>query len=395
MRLSLLSSIRLIMFILLSYIYYISAENHTLLQLTFVIAAALGFCINHFLLVTPLVKKYFILALTLDSVFILGFVFFFPGSTLYLILFGVNAVTLFLIAESKRIIWGFSLAFFIMWALCISYSYRMTGSIDVMENIINFAFIAFEAVVGRLIHRLIHAQEKIEIQYDELQETHHALKDAHEQLHHYSKQVEELTLIQERNRISREIHDTVGHKMTALLVQLQVAKELQNIQPEKSEQTILICEELARNALQELRLSVRTLKDENRSFIATTRKILNDYQDMTGLKSSFHLKGDASQIPTSVQLDLTRIIQESITNAVRHGKATECNVSIEVSDLTIEALIKDNGTGSPEVSPGFGLKNMRERVYEHGGQITFESNPKEGFMVKMSLPLKEIQWQMR
>ncbi|MFB9827134.1 sensor histidine kinase [Lederbergia wuyishanensis] len=379
---------------MLSYIYYVSAEIHTLFTLIFVIVAGLGFSINHFLLVTPLAKRFFVLALTLDSILTLGFVFFFPGSTLYLILFGVNAVTLFLIAENKRIIWGFSIAFFFVWSLSIYYTYRMMGSIDVMSNIINFTFIVFEAIVGRLIHKLLHAQEKIAAQYDELQETHHALKDAHEQLHHYSKQVEELTLTQERNRISREIHDTVGHKMTALLVQLQVAKELQNIQPEKSKQTILLCEELARNALQELRLSVRTLKDENRSFITTTKKILADYQEMTGLKSSFHIQGDVSKIPTSIQLDLTRIIQESITNAVRHGQATDCNVTIEITDSDIHTFIKDNGRGAAQVNPGFGLKNMRERVYEHGGHITFESNPQEGFIVKMSMPLKEIQWQL-
>ncbi|MBW8350829.1 sensor histidine kinase [Bacillus sp. IITD106] len=382
------------MFILISYIYFTSVENHTTLQLTFVIIAVLAFCMNHFLLVTPLVKRFFIFAISLDVIFILGFVFFFPGPTLYLLLFGVDAVTLFLIAENKRIIWGFSLAFFFLWAFCISYTYRITGRLDIMENLTNFGFIMFEAVVGRLIHKLMYAREKIGTQYEELQETHHALKDAHEQLQHYSNQVEELTLIQERNRISGEIHDTVGHKMTALLVQLQVAKELYNIQPEKSKQTLLLCEELARNALQELRLSVRTLKDENRSFVATIRKILEDYQDMTGLKSSFHIKGDASQIPTSIQLDLTRIIQESITNAVRHGQATECNVTIEVSDSTVEAFIRDNGTGSTNVSPGFGLKNMRDRVQEHGGQIVFESNPQQGFIVKMSVPLREIQWQL-
>ncbi|MBS4179177.1 sensor histidine kinase [Lederbergia citrea] len=396
MKLTLLSSIRLIMFVLLSYIYYISVETHTTQQIVFVIVAALGFCINHLILASPLVNRYFLLALTLDSVFILGFVFFFPGPTLYLILFGVNAVTLFLIAENKRVIWGFSLAFFFIWTICMIYTYQVTGIIDVAGNIINFTFIVFEAIVGRLIHKLMHAQEKNENQYDELQETHLALKNAHQQLHHYSKQVEELTLIRERNRISGDIHDTVGHKMTALLVQLQVAKELQDIQPERSKKTILLCEELARNALQELRLSVRTLRenDQNHSFITIVRKILEDYQKMTGLKSDFYLKGDVSQIPISIQLDLTRIIQESITNAVRHGEATECNVFIDISDSIIDISIKDNGKGLSKVSPGFGLKNMRERVVEHGGQIVFESNPSEGFIVKASFPLKEIRWEM-
>ncbi|WP_164525625.1 sensor histidine kinase [Siminovitchia acidinfaciens] len=396
MKLSLLSSIRLVMMLLLSYFYYLSVEDHTTLQTTYVIIAALGFCINHFLIHTPFAKNYFSLAIGLDSILILGFVFLFPESTLYLILFGVNAVTLFLIADNKKIIWGFSLAFFIMWAACILYIYQETGIFDIPSNIINFTFIVFEAIVGRLIHKLLHAQEKIKDQYDELQETHQALTIAHEQLHDYSMQVEKLTLVQERNRISGEIHDTVGHKMTALLVQLQVAKELMNIQPEKSRETILLCEELARNALQELRLSVRTLKEDNqnRSFIVVVKKILEDYQEMTGLKSNIYVKGDVLQIPPSIQLDLTRMIQESITNAVRHGQATECHVSIEIADSAIETSIKDNGTGSPEVNPGFGMKNMRERVHHHGGQIVFESNPREGFIVKASFPLREMHWEM-
>lgn len=396
LKLSLLSSIRLVMIVLLSYFYYLSVEDHTAVQTTYVIIAVLGFCISHSLIHMPFLNKYFSFVLGVDSILILGFVFLFPASTLYLIMFGINAVTLFLIADNKKVIWGFSLAFFIMWAASIIYIYQKTGLFDILSNIVNFTFIVFAAIVGRLIHKLLYAQEKIKEQYDELQETHQALTTAHDQLHDYSMKVEKLTLVQERNRISGEIHDTVGHKMTALLVQIQVAKELMGIQPEKSRETILLCEELARNALQELRLSVRTLKEDHQSqsFIVAVKRILEDYQEMTGLKSNIYVKGDVLQIPPSIQLDLTRMIQESITNAVRHGQATECHVSIEIAESVIEASIQDNGTGSPEVNPGFGMKNMRERVLHHGGQIVFESNPQEGFIVKASFPLREMRWEM-
>ncbi len=396
MKLRLLSNIRLVMFILISYIYYSSVGEHTAFQLGFVLFAVIGFSLNHLFLGSALGKKYYSIPLALDSLFIVGFVYFFPESTLYLILFGVNAVTLFLFSENKRIIWGFALAFFMIWGGSFYYAYRVTGSLHVMEHVINFTFVLFAAVVGHLIYKLSHAQQKIEQQYDELQETHQALKSAHQQLHHYSSEIEELTLIRERNRISGEIHDTVGHKMTALLVQLQVAKELLDSQPERSKQTMLLCEELARNTLQEIRLSVRTLKDhvQPQSLISTIRKLLEDYQKMTGLKSSFTVKGDVSHIPISIQLDTTRVIQESITNAVRHGQADECSIVMGVSESTLEIIIEDNGSGSTKVNPGFGLKNMRERVHEHGGSIVFESNPSKGFSVKASFPLKEIQWQM-
>ncbi|RIW31333.1 sensor histidine kinase [Bacillus salacetis] len=396
MKLTLLSNLRLVMFLLVSYIYYSSTDVHTANQLIFVIVAAIGFCLNHLLLATHKGNQHYPIPLALDSLLILGFVYFYPASALYLILFGVNAVTLFLIAEDKRVLRAFSISFFVMWGGCIYYIYHTTGMISSMENAVNFTFIMFAAIVGRLIHKLSNAQSKIESQYGELNETHTALKDAHQQLHHYAKQVEELTLVRERNRISGEIHDTVGHKMTALLVQLQVAKELLETQPDKSRQTMQLCEDLARNTLQEIRLSVRTLKDQDepQSFVPTVRKLLEDYQVMTGLSSSFTVKGDTTRISISIQLDMTRIIQEAVTNAVRHGQAKECSVNIEVSDTLAQLIIQDDGAGSAKVSPGFGMKNMRDRVHEHGGTIVFESTSSEGFRVKAGFPLKEMKWQL-
>ncbi|MFI8685938.1 sensor histidine kinase [Rossellomorea sp. NPDC077527] len=395
MKLTFLSILRLVMLTMISYIYYSSVEAPTNAQMIYVIIGITGFILNHFLLLYIRKHTYYPLPLAFDFILITGFVFFYPASSLYLILFGVSTVTLFLFTENRRILWAFSIAFFIIWAGSMYYIYKVTGTFSLMENLINFSLIVFEAVVGRLIYRLFHARAKIETQYGELQETHTALTSAHEQLHHYSKQVEELTLIRERNRISGEIHDTVGHKMTALLVQLQVAKELMESRPDMSKQKIQLCEDLARESLQEIRLSVRTLKDHDqpKSFVTTIRKMLEDYQKMTGLVSGFTVKGDVMAIPISVQLDLTRVIQESITNAVRHGQAKECSVILEVSESIVEISIKDDGKGSGEIHPGFGLKHMRDRIHEHGGNTVFEST-KEGFLVKAAVPLIEMKWQM-
>ncbi|MRH45064.1 sensor histidine kinase [Aquibacillus halophilus] len=398
MGLNLLSIIRLIMFIFISYIYYTSFADDSVIQKTFIIVAVLSFTINHFLLlITSFGEKHFPLLIGIDLVLTLAFSFLFPGETLFLILVGVSTVTLFLMTNNRNIIVGFAIAFLITWAISLFFSYQVTGKIDILSNLVFFAYIVFSAIVGSLIHWLLNAQEKIAYQYDQLKDTHTDLKDAHQQLHIYSNKVEKLTLIQERNRISREIHDTVGHKMTALLVQLQLAKELQDIQPEKSKATIQVCEELARNALQEIRLSVHTLQEDDdqfSSFLKTTRKLLEEFEKMAGLKSNFHLIGEPSKIPSSIQLNLTRVIQESITNAVRHGQATECDVLVEISNRMIHTTIEDNGSGSSNVSPGFGLTNMRDRVQEHGGSLIFESRREQGFIVKASFPLKEIRWKV-
>ncbi|MCR8848251.1 sensor histidine kinase [Rossellomorea sp. SC111] len=393
MKLTFLSSLRLVMFIMISYIYYSSVANLTMAQLVYVFIAGVGFILNHILMASTRRRIYYPLAL--DFILITGFVIVYPASSLYLILFGVNAVTLFLFTENRRILWGFTVAFFIIWTASMYYIYLVTGEFSLIENLINFSLILFEAVVGRLIYKLFHARAKIEAQYGELQDTHTALTAAHEQLHHYSKQVEELTLIRERNRISGEIHDTVGHKMTALLVQLQVAKEVMDSRPDMSKQKMELCEDLARETLQEIRLSVRTLKDHDQpqSFVTTVRKLLEDYQMMTGLTASFMVKGDVTRIPISIQLDLTRVIQESITNAVRHGQAKECSVVLEVFESKIQITIQDDGKGTSDINPGFGLKHMRDRIHEHGGTTVFEST-KEGFRVKATVPLIEMKWQM-
>lgn len=96
----------------------------------------------------------------------------------------------------------------------------MLGDEYVMDHCISMTFVVFCGVVGKLIRKLLEAQDTAKQQFQELTESHLALSAAHQELHLYAKQVEELTAIYERNRMAREIHDTVGHKMTALLVQL-------------------------------------------------------------------------------------------------------------------------------------------------------------------------------
>ncbi|WP_186578817.1 sensor histidine kinase [Aquibacillus kalidii] len=396
MKLTLLNSSRLIMFILISYIYYSSLQEANILHTVYVCTSILIFIINHVLMLSIKQPKYSPIFIAIDSICITGFIFLFPGSTLYLILFGVNAVTLFLAIDKISVIISFVTTFFIVWAVGVGYTYHVTGVVDLMSNIVNFTFITFASIVGSLIRKLINAQEQIAVQYTELNDSHKALKDAHLQLQFYTEQVTDLTMIQERNRISREIHDTVGHKMTALLIQLQLAKELQETDLNKSKTTIELCEELSRSALQEIRLAVRTLqldkKNENRSIVPNITKILEEYQRMTGLQADFHFKGEPNLIPPSTQIQITRILQESITNAVRHGKATICKVSVDVSETNIVMSVKDNGKGVNTINPGFGLNNMRQRVHELGGSLTFESSKEYGFYVHASFPLKEIYW---
>ncbi|MFS0863598.1 sensor histidine kinase [Fredinandcohnia sp. 179-A 10B2 NHS] len=392
--LTILTISRVGMFVFLSIVYYLDSslvweKVLTVFLLTLLVS-------NHFLMHTEFGKKHVAVLFLFDMLFcsIFGFIFGAQDS-LYLIFFGILAVTLFIIIDNKSILKRYIFLFFALWIAIMLVSYLRTGVVHFGSNIISFSFVVFGAIVGQLIRKLMDTKEIVEKQYRELEESHVALKEANLQLKTYSNQVEELTTIRERNRIAREIHDTVGHKMTALLIQIQLAQEIMKVNQEKSVQTLQNCDQLAREALQEVRLSVRAIHEdegENRNLVEVVKKMLHDFSTMTSLETELELQGDLSHIPTSIQPAITRIIQESLTNSKKHGQATDCKVRIHSSIESIIVEISDNGMGSKQILPGFGLVNMRERVQEHGGQLKYFSEKDSGFTIRVEFPLIQLKW---
>jgi len=386
---------RLIMFLLLGYVFYVSVPENNLVLKGYVVLSFLIFIINHFLLFMERYKKRVFYLILLDGLvsFSLGFLFY--QMSLYLILLGVVAVTITIHESDPKRLRLSMVLFFLLWMMVVVYSERMTGEWGVMNNLISASFVGFGAIVGNLIRKLYDAQETMDRQYKQLNESHEALTDVHQQLRQYSDQVEELTTIRERNRIAREIHDTVGHKMTALLVQLELARALLKLDVHKAETTLETCDGLARGALQELRFSVRTLhedKGEERSLIPMIRTMLNDFYNSAHVVTEFDLKGDPAIVPISLQPTLIRLIQEALTNAKKHGAASFCYINLSCSEEAISVLIKDNGLGTGSISKGFGLINMKERIEEHGGSVTFESMEGGGFQIKVQFPLLKRKW---
>lgn len=352
--------------------------------------ALVAFITNHFFILSIARKSqlfYYLLAIDCAWIVVLGL--FFPSSTLHLILLGVEVLTLFLFTGNKKILTGFTLFLFTCTAIIFIHSYILLGTIEIISTIMNLILILLEAVVGGLIHKLGVARSNIDVQYDALYQSHRALKDAHEQLRVYAKEVEELTAVRERNQIARDIHDTVGHHITALIVQLELAQELYKKGLPQAP-TLQTCTELARTTLQEIRMSVRALKEEDAkevSFLPVIQTIIHDFSKATGVTVTFEMEGDPTIILSSMNLSISKIIQESLTNSVRHGKATVCAVTISCTENTVEVKMDDNGIGTSQLKQGFGLMNMKERVEEHGGKIVFTSEENEGFHIFIQFPL--------
>ena len=386
--------LRISMYVLVSAIYFIDASEEDLLLKGLVLIIAILFIINHFYMFIYSKGGFKLAFVMLDSVLSFSYAFLFPGSTLYIILVGVTATTLFIGVSDKTIHITFVIGCVCLWFIAMYVAFIRGIVIPYGEHLMNTAFVMFCIFVGDLIRRLSEANTVMNEQFEQLNDAHEELAVTYEQLQQYSCEVEQLTVIRERNRIAREIHDTVGHKMTALLVQLQLARELQTIDEKKSSLTIKVCEELARETLEEVRFSVRTLHndDEKTSFTATIRHILAEFYESTGLQTSLTLQGDSAIIPISIQLTIIRAIQEMVTNAKRHGNATKCTVELVCLSEKVTLHMKDNGIGTSQIVAGFGLINMKERIKDLGGSLYFESEVGQGFNILIEVPLIEKKW---
>ncbi len=214
---------------------------------------------------------------------------------------------------------------------------------------------------------------------------------ANQRIRTYALRAEEVATLQERNRIAREIHDSLGHSLTALNLHLEMALKLANIQPERSREVLTEAKRLGSVALQDVRASVSTLRSDplqGQDLPTALEKLLDDLKRSDRIQPLSQL--DLPQtLPPDVATTIYRIVQEAVTNITKYADATEAIVSIESTAREIELHISDNGKGfNPDlVTTGFGLQGMRERVLSLQGKIEIVSAPQQGCQITAIIPL--------
>ncbi|HBB34177.1 MAG TPA: two-component sensor histidine kinase [Cyanobacteria bacterium UBA8803] len=216
---------------------------------------------------------------------------------------------------------------------------------------------------------------------------------ANEQLRQYALRIEDQAKLQERNRIAREIHDALGHALTAQSIQLENALLFLPPDAEKTRSFLEESQRLGARALQEVRRSIATLRSDplqGRSLEGAIAKAITEFQTSTGIAPHYTLQL-SQPIPTEISTALYRIIQESLTNIYKHSAATQVSIDLQQSYHTIHLQIGDNGQGfDPERNTtGFGLQGMRERTTALGGQFQLSSQPGKGCRITVSIPLPQ------
>lgn len=208
-------------------------------------------------------------------------------------------------------------------------------------------------------------------------------------LEEYAKQIEKITLLEERNRLARDLHDTVGHTYTSVIMGLDAASYLIETSPAKAKEQVERLGDVMRQSLGEIRTHIHQIAPagEPEELVARLKRVANQFTLHTKIHVDFeHKINSPAPRSTSVALTLTRCLQESLTNAVRHGGATMILVSLNEDSSMVTLTIKDNGKGMDEAGFGFGLSGMKERIDALNGELKIESGPGSGTKVICLLP---------
>ncbi|MGE5583223.1 MAG: sensor histidine kinase [Bacillota bacterium] len=205
-------------------------------------------------------------------------------------------------------------------------------------------------------------------------------------------QAELITAIKERTRIAREIHDALAYTITNLLALLNALREKIKATGEEVPVELEQARILARDGLGDVRQVLRTLRPgdgEGYIGLGSINRLVKVFGQATGIDVSLNFADVPQFLGEPFESVIYRIVQEGLTNAFRHGKATEILVSFCYHKEAVEVMVKDNGIGTDEPSGGFGLIGIKERVAELGGSVMISSQPGCGFELLARLPLQK------
>lgn len=371
--------------ILLASIFYMMTINNALFGILYIpIFISVTLLIYGELFILPvhssaIQKKYIVIVFLMSiSNFIIGILS--KGEVYHIF----NLLVLFLVMRKSGIKKAVYLTCVYLGGLLIISFFKTETGHDYFVYLLKWMVIYIAAACGMMLIRYMLEQNKALIEVREkLIQKNLDLEDAYFQLKRAYDQIEEYTIMKERSYMSREMHDTVGHTLTTTLVELEVCR-LQAKGNKELEDRLNHISSQVRKGLSDLRVTVKKLKEEldweNEIYALGER--LRNYTDIKVKYQVSELKG----IPIPVLRCTYRIIQEGITNGIKHGKATAFMIAVDAKEGLLDIEVIDNGVGAIAFKQGFGLTAMTERVEDLKGSITFESYKDEGFTIHAQIP---------
>jgi len=306
-----------------------------------------------------------------------------PGWTLFPLLFFVLSAQAMLILPLRTAVgW---LIFFVV-VTGATFVHAVGWSTDLLVLPAYAAGYFFFGVFAQALARANAAHRESQALLAELQKAHRKLQE--QALH-----AEEMAVIQERNRLAREMHDTLGHRLTVAAVQLEGAQRLIPRDPERAAQMVNTVRQQVREALSELRSTVAALRAPVETDLALPHaltRLATHFEEATGLTVHRDLPAQDGlpPLPETYRLALYRAAQEALTNVHKHAGAGQVWLVLALRERAIVLQVSDDGQGMASGGgQGFGLRGLQERAAQLGGELRIESRPGGGTTLSFRLPL--------
>ncbi|WP_242274668.1 hybrid sensor histidine kinase/response regulator transcription factor [Bacillus cereus group sp. BfR-BA-01310] len=213
-----------------------------------------------------------------------------------------------------------------------------------------------------------------------------AIRKQNAVLEQYMSQIERITLAEERNRLSSELHDTVGHAYTSIIMGMETLRT--ELATEMGIQRLDSLLEMGRKSIEDVRGYLHQMDSpcQSSSLIQSLQNLGAEFQEHAQVNVSFRTFGEEYQLSQQAKIAFIRCLQESLTNAVRHGQGTEIIVSLQFEQQYTRLEVQDNGKGNVEWQEGFGMNAMKERAMNLQGQLSVYTKPEEGMLVTCTIP---------
>lgn len=266
--------------------------------------------------------------------------------------------------------------------------FYIQGAKNILISLNDIGFILF---IFFLLQNKIHENTEIRQLNTQLKTTATELELANLRLREYAKESVNNVKMKERNRLAREIHDILGHSLTSLTTGIEACISMVDSNPILAQKQLNNLLELSRKGLIDVRRSVRELKIDSLSkydLIPAIKKLITDINECTPVVVELMIHGTILKMKQDEEETIYRIIQETITNAIRHGKASRIEVGISFIGHSVQIIIQDNGNGCEKVDKGFGLTHIEERVNMLSGTVSYGPQKSRGFTVNIDIPIR-------
>ena len=262
----------------------------------------------------------------------------------------------------------------------------LLGIRNVLSSLNTLAFIIYAIV---LILAQVKEKERVLGLNERLHAANQELKEANRKLEEYARESEKAAETRERNRLAREIHDTLGHSLTGIITGIDACVMLVDIAPEATREQLKAIANVARQGVKDVRRSVKALRPDALETLDLKHALIQMMEETkrsTGVDVQYEIRTGLKHLDRDEEDVVYRIVQESITNAIRHGKADRVQVRIDRSFNMLKIHLKDNGVGCSNIQKGFGLHHMEERLSMLHGSLSYHGD--DGFVVDAEIPIR-------